>query len=76
MKLPKKIKAVIQSRIIDDTIEDKCDTVQIVGVLSKNKTYLALYHGKLCEASYNQYSRSYTVNDVYERYIKEIEDVA
>lgn len=76
MKFPKKVIATIQSRVIDETAEDKYDTVHIVGVLSKKRTYLALYHGILCEAAYNQYARSYTVYDVYERYIKKAENAA
>lgn len=71
MRLPKKVTATIQSRVIDDMAESKTDTVQIVGVLEKNKRYLAWYHGTICEASYNRYAKSFFVYDIYHVYKRE-----
>ncbi len=70
MRLPKKVSAAIQSLVINEDIENKEDIVRIVGVLEKNKRYLAWYKGNICEASYNQYSKTFFVYDVYHVYQK------
>ena len=71
MRLPKNVTATIQSRVIDDTVENKYDTVQIIGILEKNKRYLAWYKGNICETSYNQYARTFFVYDIFQVYKKE-----